>query len=1279
MKKMYNRDGIRHKQVYSRLKHYRTQLLFGLLCFFSLSIYHLKGTNTSFSFLSDSNHNTKAVLPVMAPCVGGLGGIVWNDLDNDGIGPMSTDIGERGQEDVQVEVYDCDGLLVCTTTTDVNGNWTCPSLTDNTQEYRVEFSTPLQDWLQHSFIGADNGTDVQFVTGDNCNVHYAVISKDNCIGRNDGDPNSLDYTLITPCYVNGGANHANGPNEVIVALDYDRSGTQAGNIYLANKNDVGATWGLAYSKEEEVLYMGAFLKRHVGLKEGLASNPLGAIYQRDMQSGINSLFVDISTLGASVGTIPSDAGRGLTNSSTDPSYDIEAYGKVGKVGLGDIEISTDETTLYVMSLNDKTVYAVDIASQLIVDSYVLPAAGCIGGDFRPFGLNFHKGKLYVGGICDASISQNSGNLTATVYALESGVFNQVLSFDLDYPKGIPWDTNTNFAPACEASTGWFPWTDVFPGPCIGGAVIYPQPILSDIEFDKDDNMILGFIDRNGHQMGANNYPPIIGNTGLYAAIVGGDILKAVKTGSTYTIENIASGVEFYWGDFFQAGGTIHAETSMGGLAILPSTDEIVMTGMDPGPTFETGGIFWLSNTTGAKTRTYRIYSGNTPFFGKANGLGDLELICEEPPIQLGSYVWEDFDMDGVQDACESGIPGLIIKLYSDPPVGNPALVATTSTDISGGYRFTDNTSPTETWEPGYTEIVNGDSYFIAFEGDNYNPALGSLDIGPDSYTLTTPNSGEGNIPENNDSDVVEITIPGIGAVPGVMVTAEKTIHNIDLGLLPCINPVYDPIITSSGTCNGVVPNNDAVVSIANILSADVAGISSPGAIAYDGPSHGVADGTTLFDVSGGNFSLNTFEHDQAYVIRLFNDGDDCFTDIPFTTAEPSFPVITFAVSSNCCIDDGSMTGLGGATPTGGVYSGPGVTDDGNGTTYSFDPAAAGIGVHTITYTLVGAGGCINSESDNKEVFALPNVAFSISADICLSDGVQTGLGGGTPAGGAYSGPGVTDDGNGTTYSFDPLVVGPGVFTVTYTFSDANGCSDIASDDVEVLGLDYGDLPSPPYPTNNVDNGPTHCIPSNPELLIGAIVDIEPDGQPTADADGDGADEDGFDPNAQMFIRTQAQDLTIPVMNTTGGPAKLTMFIDWDNDGVLESMYTDQVEDGDTDALLIGVTPPADAVLNRDLGIRFRISTDMAAVMSPVGPAPDGEVEDYEIVVMAFDYGDLADAGPGVGAQDYETSANSGGPAHKLATDDNNMVILKIGATADDELDGQPSADADGDG
>ena len=147
-------------------------------------------------------------------------------------------------------------------------------------------------------------------------------------------------------------------------------------------------------------------------------------------------------------------------------------------------------------------------------------------------------------------------------------------------------------------------------------------------------------------------------------------------------------------------------------------------------------------------------------------------------------------------------------------------------------------------------------------------------------------------------------------------------------------------------------------------------------------------------------------------------------------------VVSFTAPADLCIDAGVQAGLGGGLPTGGVYSGPGVTDDGNGMTYSFDPAAAGVGVQTLTYTLGGGA----SASDDVEVFALPTVTFTALADLCIDAGVQAGLGGGTPTGGVYSGPGVTDDGNGMTYSFDPAAAGVGVHTITYIFTDANGCT-----------------------------------------------------------------------------------------------------------------------------------------------------------------------------------------------------------------------------------------------
>ncbi len=70
-----------------------------------------------------------------------------------------------------------------------------------------------------------------------------------------------------------------------------------------------------------------------------------------------------------------------------------------------------------------------------------------------------------------------------------------------------------------------------------------------------------------------------------------------------------------------------------------------------------------------------------------------------------------------------------------------------------------------------------------------------------------------------------------------------------------------------------------------------------------------------------------------------NDGTEAF-DTPSTainTPDTSF-----------CISETAIT-LDGGSPVGGIYSGPGVTDSGDGITYLFDPTTAGIGVHTITY------------------------------------------------------------------------------------------------------------------------------------------------------------------------------------------------------------------------------------------------------------------------------------------------------------------------------------------
>lgn len=97
-------------------------------------------------------------------------------------------------------------------------------------------------------------------------------------------------------------------------------------------------------------------------------------------------------------------------------------------------------------------------------------------------------------------------------------------------------------------------------------------------------------------------------------------------------------------------------------------------------------------------------------------------------------------------------------------------------------------------------------------------------------------------------------------------------------------------------------------------------------------------------------------------------------------------------------------------------------------------------------------GSSGSKTDGTEAFDLPPTfsSFIVVDEVCLSDGIQTGLSGGNPAGGVYSGSGVTDDGNGNTFTFDPSVGGPGLVTITYVVNDlCTGAPTTLTDDINV--------------------------------------------------------------------------------------------------------------------------------------------------------------------------------------------------------------------------------------
>jgi hypothetical protein len=177
-------------------------------------------------------------------------------------------------------------------------------------------------------------------------------------------------------------------------------------------------------------------------------------------------------------------------------------------------------------------------------------------------------------------------------------------------------------------------------------------------------------------------------------------------------------------------------------------------------------------------------------------------------------------------------------------------------------------------------------------------------------------------------------------------------------------------------------------------------------------------------------------------------------------------------------------------------------------------------------------------------------------------------------------------------------------------------------------MDFGDAPDPCYPTLLANNGARHIIGGpwfgDPCIAGDDMPDPEPEGQifiipgqPLGDDIMDGNDdEDGvIFPTLTIGVSTA---VTVHVSDLAGGGGTVEIWIDYDSSGSWEAaelVFTGFLAVGTHN---VPVTAPVGFTGNTVA--RCRISTQGTG--SPVGLAPDGEVEDHAVTIEAvFDYGD----------------------------------------------------------
>src|SRR5690606_8208632 len=134
---------------------------------------------------------------------------------------------------------------------------------------------------------------------------------------------------------------------------------------------------------------------------------------------------------------------------------------------------------------------------------------------------------------------------------------------------------------------------------------------------------------------------------------------------------------------------------------------------------------------------------------------------------------------------------------------------------------------------------------------------------------------------------------------------------------------------------------------------------------------------------------------------------------------------------------------------------------------------------------------------------------------------------------------------------------------------------------------------------------------------------ELDGVPSIAADGDGADEDGVRIRGGLLAgATMNVGATVALEVFASAPGRLDAWIDFNRNGVFEP--SEKIADNlplNSAANTINVTVPEVPIGLEDtlLGptyARFRFSS--VGGLGPTGPAIDGEVEDYQIILQRSD-------------------------------------------------------------
>ncbi len=1161
-----------------------------------------------------------------------ISGVVFRDYNGNG----TRDANEPGVSGVTVTAYPVsnDGVSGgVSATTDANGNF---SLGTADGLWRIEV-TGLPSYLYDgagvttmTFADAGENLEIavqdpsQYSSNESPDVGIAMLQNGDPI---DGNTSDLPFIQL---------------------FNYMDQGNDNAPVDLAMGSETGPVWGLAWVPEHDKLFSAAFLRRHVGM----GPQGLGGIYVTDL-SGDNSTttaLTDLGDFGIDVGELPYRDVEDNDADREDTSRDAAVFGLIGKRGLGDMEYVAQDDSLWVTNLNRRELVRIDLADYLAtgdgidggdISTTLAPDPGCSNGDYLPFGLKYHDGLLYVGVVCTAETSQNINDLAAYVYTLNpdtrSFTGGPVFSMSLNYPKGSA-NLDNNAPPANQ----WNPWSndindfDIQPNDPQFYAL--PQPILSDIEFDSSGAMVLAFLDRASYQLGhANCHPDDAVSCETEDDYIyvsgGGDILRVVWNGSAWELENNAStvdgrtgcgagnnqgpgGGEFYCEDhaYSTANNWEHQEIVDGALVQWYGADDLLVTAYDQttgdlsgeGDVF-TGGVRRMSNSSGNAVAWYQVYNtesgSNDGPFGKANGLGDLELLDAPAPLEIGNRLWCDAGVagigaeNGIQDPGEAGLANAQVTLECDIDGdgfdGDDDVSATTTTDADGNYLFWDGQGeldafPVAPWDDTLHIIPRRTTCRILI-----NPFQNAVagDCGADPTLLNAGGADEGASLRDSDG---QANIDGNSSVGAIFTTGRsgQNDHSLDFGFLPAPQQTqtaelrgrvwHDQYFSEDHKVDGIQDVGEpSLVNVVvelydangNLIATDTT--DAEGAYEFTNLSAGdyrikVADSNfqnngALDETDDANDWHATMQ-DEGNDDSVDSDGDESSYDVTVTLDSGQIKQhIDFGFFQSCV--ELTKTGPYSITP---------------GEAYNYHFKVENCGDVVLHGGVSVYDELINPDDDHKIWWHVvyPGEVYNFDESYTAEESQC---------------PSLTNNASAVGHPLHPR--------------DDSSLPNVTDEDswtVSCYDYDWGDAPAS-YGVTEADDGPRHTLGS--DLMIGNSVDAEEDGQPTSNADGDDNnnedDEDAFAAPITL-IRNGSGLVSVPVQNPLSDDATLYGWIDFNGDGDFldggEYVSTTVPANTNAPVTLDFGTVPANSAGNTFA--RFRITTNALCLPGVAGTYRD---------------------------------------------------------------------------